>query len=598
MPTYRIYPSIGVARMGNSEEFFIGPETPGIPANWNIGTGKFEPFKDSAGRVKRQAARFRIFEFDDAGNPTKEITLSEARRIEWRVHVANRKSSFFTFNGQRGTETNPPYAGRATEPADKVEKELRGRGQPQRLNLRNAGVSNRRALEIDPGERSVSEPGATVDLIDTATPAPIKNLGKIQMEPDGRLLFLGGQGNTASSAAKPPQIDEYANNDTWFDDASDGTIRAQVTLPDGSVVDAEQAWIIVGPPDFAPGLGNVVSLYDTAWDIAVRFKLDARAGNDPMLKDLVAQQEAWQPATNDFSAAYTPSFTQHIYPILARALGARDTHASARPAYHASLSDWVRLSNLSETNLRTRIFKFMRDPNSEVPDWYKMPRGLGDDFASLDEFESGKRAAPSARAFLSQTRVQYALLKAWAEGRFKSDWPHGGDVRFAPIPNAAEITPHGLEIAAMENCVGGPFFPGIEVGWLIRETALYRAAFRLKDAGLAFGPLTLGAGFFSQQMAQPWTADFYDCHKEDHTPEGAEEPIEYMWWTAQRPDDIRPNAESALRRWVEPFDAAREDQSAEDGDDITNLTRFEQMRTRWSELSFLVLEGEEYVEQK
>jgi hypothetical protein len=35
-----------------------------------------------------------------------------------------------------------------------------------------------------------------------------------------------------------------------------------------------------------------------------------------------------------------------------------------------------------------------------------------------------------------------------------------------------------------------------------------------------------------------------------------------------------------------------------DPDDITNLARFEQMRTRWSELSFVVLDGDEHLEQK
>jgi hypothetical protein len=50
-----IHPAIGLARVGNSpEEFFIGPEVPGphpVPEGG---------FKDTAGRIKRQAARFRL----------------------------------------------------------------------------------------------------------------------------------------------------------------------------------------------------------------------------------------------------------------------------------------------------------------------------------------------------------------------------------------------------------------------------------------------------------------------------------------------------------------------------------------------------------
>jgi len=191
--------------------------------------------------------------------------------------------------------------------------------------------------------------------------------------------------------------------------------------------------------------------------------------------------------------------------------------------------------------------------------------------------------------------VEYPLLKAWAEGRFKEDWSFG-DVRFAPIPAPGTITPHELDRAALENCVGGPFYPGIEVSWLIRERTLYAGAFRLKEIGFKIGPLDFQPGFFSQQMALPWQADFYDCKKEEHTPDGTEEPVIYMWWTAQRPDDIRANPAGSYRRWVEPFDPFKD--PGTQPDDIENLARFEQMRTRWSELSFVVLDGEDHIEQK
>ena len=110
----------------------------------------------------------------------------------------------------------------------------------------------------------------------------------------------------------------------------------------------------------------------------------------------------------------------------------------------------------------------------------------------------------------------------------------------------------------MENCVGGPFFPGIEVSWLIRRPEIYAGALRLKEPEFSLGALVFGAGFFSQQMALPWQADFYDCHKEEHTPDEADEPIVYMWWTAQRPDNIRADASTTPRRWVLPFDAAKD----------------------------------------
>jgi hypothetical protein len=597
MPNLRIHPAIGVARLGNSEQFFIGPESPGIPGNWDSDAAKFRDFKDAQGKVLRQAARFRIFQFDDSGNPQKELTLADGVRIEWRVHVANRKASFFTFNGLSGAETDPPYLNRANRPDDSIEKQDRGRGQPERKNRRNPNVAIRRSLEIDPGEISISKPGS-IDLIDPQTTAPINFLGQLQMQDDGKLLFLGGFGKTESSDKPPKVIDEYANNDGWFDDMSDGSVEAIVTFGDGHTEVAQPAWVIVGPPKYAPGIRHVVTLYDTLWDMAVRLRLPCQQGSDPVLQDLVAQQQSWQEPTNDFDANYEPSFLNHIYPVLSRALAARDVHEPpiGRPDYHGTLPDWGRLSNRAEDQIRKAVFRRIRNPNSDDLDLLNMPRGLGDDYTTLDASENGDPKPPTARAFLSVPKVQYALLKAWAEGRFKEDWTFG-DVRFAPIPAPVANTPHDLDRAALENCVGGPFYPGIEVSWLIRQPELYAVAFRLKNAGFDLGTLPFQSGFFSQQMALPWQADFYDCHKEEHTPDDSVERLFYMWWTAQRPDDIRADASGPYRRWVAPFDAAKE-AAAPDADDITNLARFEQMRTRWPELSFLILEGDQFVEQK
>ncbi len=598
MTDLRIHPAIGVARVGNSQQFFVGPESPGVAANWDADSAKFKQFKDGDGKVLRKAARFRIFEFDGSGNPIKELTIGNGIKIEWRIHVANRKASFFAFNGQSGAETDPPYTARANRAPDAIEKKDLGRGQPERRNRRNHNVVDRRGLEIDPGEVAISAPGS-VDLADSVTSAPIKLLGQLQMESEGRLLFLGGFGQTASNQTPPPTIDEYASNDGWFDDICDGVVRALITFPDGHTEEAKSAWVIVGPPKFAPGIRNVVSLYDTLWDMAVRFRLPCQPGNDATLQDLLSQQQAWQDQTNDFATSYEPSFVDHIYPLLSRALAATDVHQSpVRPEYHGTLVDWSRLSNRAEDQIRKAVFRRVRDPNSDQLDRMNMPRGLGDDYTSLDNFETDplNNPPPLPGSFLSLTKVQFALLNAWSEGRFKEDWTLG-DLRFAPPPvPGTTVTPHGLDCAALENCVGGPFYPGIEVSWLIRRSDLYAGAFRLKEAGFSFGPLQFGAGFFSQQMALPWHADFYDCHKEEHTPDDSDERIYYMWWTAQRPDDIRAGAsDPPYRRWVEKFDSANNGDA--DPDDITNLARFEQMRTRWPELSFIVLDGDDHIEQ-
>src|ERR1700730_17490530 len=106
---FRIHPALGVARVGNApgNAFYIGPEHPDVPANWK--DAKFQAFRDAEGRIKRQAARFRVFEYqeDEQGRLSvpHEVEIDpDVVKIEWRVHVANKKAAFFTFYGQHGAE--------------------------------------------------------------------------------------------------------------------------------------------------------------------------------------------------------------------------------------------------------------------------------------------------------------------------------------------------------------------------------------------------------------------------------------------------------------------------------------------------------------
>jgi hypothetical protein len=50
---------------------------------------------------------------------------------------------------------------------------------------------------------------------------------------------------------------------------SDGPVRATVTTTDGRTHTAKPSWVIVAPPDFAPGIMNLVTLYDVSRDVAV-----------------------------------------------------------------------------------------------------------------------------------------------------------------------------------------------------------------------------------------------------------------------------------------------------------------------------------------
>jgi hypothetical protein len=599
---FRIHPALGVARVGDSATgFYVGPEQPDVPANWSNGT--FDSFRDNSGRIKRQAARFRVFEYfpDDKGRlaSPKEVTIGdEIVDIEWRVHIANRKGSFFTFNGQKGAEDL--YVARSQKPGDAPEKEG-GDGDPPRTNLRNSSVTNNRAavLDIDPGEHIVSKDNQKAVLTNPNKNVPmISDLGELQWVDNGRLNVLGGHGISGSTENPPRPIDEYANNDTWCDDVGDGPVRARVKLQDGTSVDADPAWVTVGPPDFAPGIGNVVSLYDTLWDIAVQHlpvPADNALFSHEPLSTLSEHKRCWEASGNQSLAGYKPSFTREIYPLLSRAFRARWAfmYPGLGHQLHFQLMEWSRLSVADGgaerdegRDARQFVFKQMRDPKAQTLAWKQMPRGLGDDYDDLDG------DSPLPTSLLNLTHIQFALLEQWAAGNFVADWP-GGDAEL-DVPAPREVTPEGLDRAALENCVGGPFYPGIEVSWIVRRPELYAEPFRLnvsKSDGdePPIGALTFRSGFFSQQMAQPWQADFYDCHKEEHrSPAPDNDPYTYMWWTAQRPDDVFPHGSQGVAAakqlpWVRQFFGQRDQATFE-----SDIERFRQMQARWSQLRFIL----------
>ena len=128
-----IAPSIGIARVGNAPKgMVIGPEWPGQRVRPEDG------FKDAQGRIKRQAARFRVFGLAADGTVVRELTADHAA-IAWRVHLANRKAAFDRFAGRYDPRPEP----------------------------RNKGYAGAREdLVIDPGERRIEGPnhaGAVFD---------------------------------------------------------------------------------------------------------------------------------------------------------------------------------------------------------------------------------------------------------------------------------------------------------------------------------------------------------------------------------------------------------------------------------------------------
>lgn len=141
-----------------------------------------------------------------------ELTASNAE-ITWNVHLANKKSGWYQFQ----IALDIPEATSA----------------PQSY-LRNGTVSDRSALVIDPGAREITGrkvQGGSRHTFDTGkfmgTPV---YLGEIRTDDQGRLLVLGGRGQSASYGGSLACT--FANNEGWHDDTSDG--RAQSLFPSGT----------------------------------------------------------------------------------------------------------------------------------------------------------------------------------------------------------------------------------------------------------------------------------------------------------------------------------------------------------------------------
>ncbi|HEV7403677.1 MAG TPA: LodA/GoxA family CTQ-dependent oxidase [Chthoniobacteraceae bacterium] len=465
----KIYPGIGIARVGNSADgFFIGPEAPGRAPEPEGG------FRDATGHVKRQAARFRIYAFDSSNRVLHEITASSpGAQIEWTVQLANTKAAWFNFNGvAAGLQTDQ-------------------HGTP--AQRRNSGITQDRGrLAITPPAKSISgrsQQGAAHRFSEGKffdIPVP---LGELRTDEEGRLLVLGGAGLSSRTAAGGP-ITEYANNDFWHDDTSDGPVTAKVRVAGQEIPVKGTSWVLVAPPKFAPYHQNIVTLYE--------------------LMDEVGQGPV--PATL--------SFRNDIYPFFARVADyqwlnrrALQGHGPNRggnfrdPAIAARLAD----NTPGNQSFRQGILTRVRNPRTHSP------AEANSGFMPILSGDEGDTSTGDPSTWLYVLASQYAMLEQWVAGNFQNDWT--GTV--SPPPAFAAIAvadqPAALDRAALENCVGGPFFPGIEMTYIARDTQLYEEPFRFKAGKFQPGDMT-------KRMAVPWQADFYEC--------------EVHWWPAQRPDDV------------------------------------------------------------
>jgi hypothetical protein len=456
MPTLQkvqIFPAIGIARIGNSPEWYLGPELP-FPAPPPAPPG--DTYKDEWCRIKRQAQRFRLWGYF-SDNTDRELTTADGD-ITWTVHLANSKPS-----------------------------------------LNSEGT-------IDGGLQSLHGPAATASFAGTFGGVTVP-LGDAETDGDGRLIVRGGFGKS-ENPTDPSSLPQFPTTPGWYDDVSDGPVTAQIKV--GSTVFTAQngAWVICPPPRFAPTTYSITTLYDTLRQLAL---------TNGQLPPLGPQ-----------------SFARDVYPILKRALDMRYVTAFAfGSGDHDTLTLFAPPGGSGDTLVNRQAAYAKLKPGGDMP---LLP----------DQGTSSQLVA-----------FQHAFVEQWSQGLGTSDWPPA-------VPPV--ITPDGLTTAALEACVGAPFYPGIEAGGIpVQLTTLkFAEAFRLD-------PTVVQPGDVTKAMARPWQCDFLYCGG----PESDAQNDQQSWWPAARPIGIYPVDDAANKRvWTLGVASSPTD-----------------MVNNWHELGFIVDKG-------
>ncbi|OSQ47420.1 CTQ-dependent lysine 6-oxidase LodA [Thalassospira alkalitolerans] len=665
---YEIFPKVGVARLGNSPtDFYLSPAaTGGLPiecdaqGNASYNKNKTVPvsaFKDSVGRIKRQATKFQIVATDGASPKPINLDSDDIASIEWTVHIANKKPIWYTFAELQGDLEFGPE--------NSYENQHIPVNNPDTLDS-----TDRQNLIIDPGPRSISGKEQSIQFSRYNIPddypkgsfppvdaggEQIDVLGELKTDSDGNLIALGGFGKVTGGGS----ITSFRGAPGYWDDVSDGFVCAEITLKDGTKISPEPAWLVVGSPKYVPEVVNIITLADTMYDTAVR-NLDAQPSLfDPAKhtaknsKKYFADIGSYCPLYG-FNPEYEINFEAHIQPILDAF--ARYKWVANIPTMDEFAHPSFDMRDKSKENEARRLayFKYFRVPL--LPKDYdacysQMEHGPaqlernGQPMMPLNSGDNSVTNSGPIYKFLTLTPTQYFFLYQWAKGHFKSTSKHPRKSGSAchqyyhhhhHAPDQPLVSP--LALADSSNCVGGPFSPGIEVTWSVRSPNIYDKPFHImlayshlsqakmqghyRKQGLSIQTRNETAlddngrkigcepGDLTKRMAIPWMADFQECTVQ--TPNisninvnqfadgsGIEVPPTYYvyWWPPQSPFNITTGAiapqDQVLDAYVSQVDGQPVVPAGQNVEFQRGILSPADMISNWFMLGFVVNQGSE-----
>jgi hypothetical protein len=344
---------------------------------------------------------------------------------------------------------------------------------------------------------------------------------------EGRLVVLPGTGRAYSKGGNA--LTNYAGNDGWADDVCDGPVHATVKI-DGRTIEADPAWVLVTPPNYAPGMSTgLVTLYD-----AVRSMFVASGQLD----------------------AGEVSFADDIFPIFARMTDMQWVNEGFFLSNGFGIDeDWKTQANIARLSDRTArafhrsLFRRFRNPAYLTSEQGAIPDMYGDHVNIPQQ---------DVRQWLTVTPLQYAKLGAWAEGRFVDDRERAISVPPDFESLHVEEQTRALDKTTLESCLGGAFHPGIEAPWTLRIASVWERPFRIRvrstepatDWGAKLtrdsvfakqGPLQgCAAGDLTCWLGVPWHNDAASCRSGYQRRISAVLPT---FWPARIPNQVLREAD-------------------------------------------------------
>lgn len=623
----RIHPGIGIARLGSSDEFFIGPEAPGIAVDPG-GKGGPGPnggtYRDGNSRLKRQAQRYRVYAYDADDKVVAEFTSDSelVKSMRWRVHVRNMKAANYAFQGAylfdpdklRNPSIQP---GKKPIERDKLTIDpgvhTIASGQTEPVVMKGDVFTGIEKGTL-PGQLRFEgfmpkDPSKEVEV--TYKAARGIELGQLRLDSKDRLLFIPAPGkaesvttpkvalSNPSETHNPPNGPEngtnpltnqfaYFNVPGWWDDTCGGEVDVTVTLKDGTILSTRDnvtsaadegtrnphagAWIVTAPPKFSPYMYHVVSILDRVYE---------------------AFPEAYP------HAGKKTNFYRDVYPIFASAVnygwvsvqasgvtgGSKDiAHGPKQPGnlltaeYMAAFTDPNDKGKASRQMVyslmryaagkRGRIVDTLLPAPPERPTSWKSKEFEGpvEDFKMPKLWGTGGK--PEQNKQLGNNMPdQYLSLTDWQLKHLK-EWADGNfEVGVLQKPVPLEQLPLADQPHALDSSALEPTIGG---GWHPGIEFPYLIIYREKFAEAFRVNKDIEPGSVAAYMSSPWQGDFWSCN--------------VAWWPTQRPDIVfeydSKNQTRTYREWFRGYDAKGEPLSSTDG--------YNQMAYAWSKLGMVL----------